>query len=154
MQKTSRTRMIAIAAVGAAALAYGVHDYRTRYSNENMWQKQKPAIGALAPDRAKVAYETLREALLTAPESSRVQRCKLDVDFTALVAHNMNAAAMRSEVETRSFEPYAECKPEGDLAREAKKWHNIAGLAALVTGAVGFVLSLFGKRREGYFPEN
>ncbi len=145
-----RTTSIILTAAGAAAIYMGVHDYRGRYSSEAIWQRQRPAVETHVkkPEDKKRAYDALRLALSKVPVDSREKRCMLEADFAAIVAHGIDTDAAKKEIASRSFEPYAECKGEGEMMSLAKKPpYDIAALA-IVLGAVGFVRSFFRKKNR------
>jgi len=137
-------------AAGAAVVGSSAYDCRARYSNENVWARQKHVIegNIREPVQKKLAYEQLRILLSELPAGDREMRCKAEMLYEASIRNGGSIRAAEKAIATRSFEPYAECKPESQAKEAALKWYNLAGALAFLSGSVGLVVSFF-RKNEG-----
>jgi len=139
-----------LVALGGAAVGHAAYEQSTRYSNDAIWGRLKPAIEMhyrRNPEQRKLMYSQLRDVLKQMPQGDAEKRCRFEKLFVATAATG-SAELGQKAIESRSYEPYAECKPGSQLEETAKKGYAIAGAVAFLAGAVSLIVSLF-KKKEG-----
>jgi hypothetical protein len=99
------------------------------------------------PGRKAAIYDQLRTVLSETKGESAEKRCRYERLLEATLIHGSVPAA-ENAIKARSYEPYSECEPAGQLKQDASKGYNVAGALALVAGAISLVVSLFRKTRR------
>jgi hypothetical protein len=134
--------------VGGLGLGAAVCDVKTKFSDKNIWKNQTTMIDRKIknPAARESAYEKLRSDLKGLKNASDEERCKFALHGYALMREGSEEAAKRF-IKRRSFEPYSECKPTAQMAKEVK-WYSVGGAIAFIVGAIGMVASFIRKKKE------
>jgi hypothetical protein len=143
-----RTASTVLIAAGAAAIWMNVHSDSTRYSDDSIWKRQSLIVERYvrdAPAKTQKLGE-LRAGLSELGPSSREERCRFETRFEALVVNRGNAAAAEAAIASRSFEPYAECKPDVQKDNLIYNWTTIVPAILAGLGVLGMAGSFLGKK--------
>jgi hypothetical protein len=155
-------------AIAATAVGYSAHKIGTRYSNEEIFKRERIQIEQIyrthTPpiqmarrndqrqksdvEAAKAAkYRDLKATLgeLSRKKASGEERCRCEENFREELRTGSKEAAAIA-IERASYEPYADCKPANQLA---SGWGMLGGIGILVFlgNAIGLIRS-FGRRKE------
>lgn len=141
------TRSTAAVLVCAGAIGMGIigHNQMTRYSQENVWARQKPVIEYVYHNNTsakEASYATLRgivDSWSAGQPASREQMCKDETKFNAIIRARGDEKKAETALSHSSFEPFAECKPEAELSNTATKWYSIAAMGAFLIGVIGLI---------------
>jgi hypothetical protein len=109
----------------------------------------KPLIGrkyGMSVKRKKLKFQELRDALSAIPQDDREQRCKFRRRFAAELSEG-SAKKGLEKIKQMRFDPYGDCKPGEQIKTAATRWYSLAGMAALLIGAIGFAMSF---RKKAY----
>ncbi|MDD5172406.1 MAG: hypothetical protein PHF60_05215 [Candidatus ainarchaeum sp.] len=142
MKRSTSAGLIVAGTILAAAVGYS---HATKYSPERVWERQRPAIERAYYHDAKAkdkAYTDLKDMIsmwdgeVSAP---REQRCKDELRFTAVTLAKGNEEKADEALAKRSYEPYAECKPQAEFMQTAGRWYSIAAAGAVLLGLLGML---------------
>ena len=139
------------AAVGAGAIAASIHMHNDNYSLESVWKRQKAKIELFALPMSKSKerrFEQLKEGLSKVENEGPEERCKFEVQFSALVEKGTETAA-KKYLKTKGYDPYHECtqfERMKDTVSEWKGWVGIAGAIMIMAGIGAFIESF--RRRH------
>jgi len=142
----TRTGAAILMLVGAGLTGHSVHNYSTRYSSANIWNRQKDIINMSRKNEIEkgAQFDTLRQELKKLDGATDEKRCRFEKNFEAVVVTGSGQAA-EELIKKRSFEPYSECKDE-ERAKASVYWFTVAGAIAFIVGAVSMATSFFRKK--------
>ncbi len=146
-----RVRSLIFIGIGAAALAYGAHEYSTRYSDSRIWERQGTQIEreyrrasrdspADADSVRSRRYAALRSGLDGLQNASGGERCRFEMDFDRQITQGGPEAATRA-ISRESYIPYEACRPEHRLQSSSSVFYGLGGILALLAGVIGFIRS-------------
>lgn len=138
-----RGTAVGLLLVGTIVVGAAAHQHITKYSNERIWGRQRPLIEKVCrsnPEK-QAKFGELRGMLDGLEGASNEQKCKAELKFVAMLDTKGDEEKAEKLIASKTYEPYAGCKPTAQLEHTATKWYSIAGLAAIVLGAIGLIRS-------------
>lgn len=147
-----RKTALAMMAAGAIAFGAGLYMHEKRFSNEAIWQRQRPKIERVFRDDGEAAsakYGELRTGLGRLEGSSLPERCRFEKRFEA-VLENGSPEKAEEQIRREHFRPHPECDTISQIKESATSWHGMAGAAGLLVmlaGAASLVRSFFNRDR-------
>jgi hypothetical protein len=149
-----KPKRLAFVAAGAIAMVASYYIHKAQFSNEAIFQRQRPAIEIRLkePEVANQHYKKLRSGLAAVEGAPLSARCRFDREFAGVLEHGSKEDAMEAALK-ENYTAYHECDAGPQIKEAATQWHGwlgIAGLISAVAGAISFLSSL---RRRIRIPD-
>ncbi len=145
-----RKGSVILMTVGALAIGAAVHVHQKEFSNESIWQRQRPLIERVSSgdrEKTRLNYQKLRTSLTALNNSSDTERCKMENRFKLTLERG--DAEAQDEIMNGHYEPHSDCSLSSRLKKESTQEHGIVGMggaAVFILGAISFIAS-FRRRR-------
>lgn len=144
----SKMKSLVFAAAGAAGIYAGIEHYNGRFSDENIWTRQRPQIEAAARSERAPNPDSRFAALRAGLDSTQIKsgtpeaRCRFETEFQAMTNAHGDAALATRIMDRESYNRFHRCTKEERLKETASHGYPIIGALAALYGVVTFLSSL------------
>lgn len=142
-----KTTAAIIFALGAVCVGSTAHRIATRFSQENMFKRQKVMIDSKFKHKGnrKIAYKLLKKKIASMQSATMEEKCRYEEKQVETMKKGSEVEA-DTEIDQRHYEPYANCKISSQI-EDATRVHTLVGAGLVLVGFFGFIASFF-KRKE------